>query len=65
MLKKLSAVAGALVVAVGMSIAPAAIAGPGNCDCTYMATGYNQSTGEFIYEWVCPDPVICQITVEP
>lgn len=63
MIKKL--IAGAtLAVAMLAPMAPA-VAGPGGCICTWMATGYDVSTGEYTYEWVCPEPATCEIQVTP
>jgi hypothetical protein len=44
--------------------AQTAAAGPGNCDCEWVTVrnGDGDIVGGF---WVCPDPSICQIVVEP
>lgn len=63
MKKRLAFIAAAAVFLGTAAPASMAAAGPGNCDCVWMATGYNMTTGEFEYEWVCPDPATCQITV--
>ena len=47
-----AALAGVFAVAT-MAPATPARANP-NCNCTWMATGFNESSGEFTYEWVCP-----------
>lgn len=54
--------AGGLAV---MTVAPAtpAKANP-NCNCTWMATGFNESTGEYTYEWVCPTLPDC-VDIKP
>ncbi|WP_312598745.1 hypothetical protein [Brevundimonas sp.] len=61
----LSGAALAAVMAV-VTVAPAtpAKANP-NCDCTWMATGYSEATGEFTYEWVCPTVETCVDTKVP
>nr|WP_316630081.1 hypothetical protein [uncultured Brevundimonas sp.] len=55
---------GAVMAVVTVVPATPAKANP-NCNCTWMATGFNESTGEFTYEWVCPTLEVCVDTKTP
>jgi len=56
------AVAGLFAVASTVPATPAR-ADP-NCNCTWMATGFDTETGEFTYEWVCPPLPDC-VDIKP
>ena len=62
MLKKFAL--GALIALSMSAGAQGAVAGPGNCDC-FWVTERNADGHVIGGYWECPDPSICQITVEP